>query len=49
LRIVSILSNPEEYFGKIGRVGGWVKTTRNADGKTILFIELNDGSCQKNI
>jgi len=45
LRIKHVLSHPDDYYGKTGVVGGWAKTTRTADGKTVLFVTLNDGSC----
>ena len=45
LRIKHVLANADKYIGKTGVVGGWARTTRTADGKTVLFVSLNDGSC----
>lgn len=47
-KISNILIDPENYIGKVGTVAGWARTTRAA-GKDLFFIELNDGSCQKNL
>ena len=38
---------PQEFGGKKVTAAGWVRTLR--DGKTFGFIELNDGSCFKNV
>ncbi|MCR4440539.1 MAG: asparagine--tRNA ligase [Peptococcaceae bacterium] len=38
---------PEDYLGKRILVNGWVRTARSS--KTFGFIELNDGSCFKNL
>lgn len=45
LRIKAILDKPENYFDKVGTVGGWARTVRKAEKNTLLFIELTDGSC----
>jgi asparaginyl-tRNA synthetase len=37
----------EEYFDDTVKLSGWMKTIR--DSKTILFLELNDGSFFKNV
>lgn len=47
-KISNILIDHEEFIGKVGTVSGWAKTTRAA-GKDLFFIELNDGTCQKNL
>ena len=46
-KVASIFASPEEYDGKTVTVGGWIRNSRfsNAFG----FIELNDGSCFKNL
>lgn len=36
----------DDFGGKSVEVCGWARTVR--DGKNFGFIELNDGSCQKN-
>ena len=35
--------------GKTIRVGGWVKTGREAGAGAFAFLEVNDGSCFQNI
>ena len=45
--IKHIFASPEQYFDKKISVCGWVKTLR--DSKVFGFIELNDGSCFKNL
>ena len=45
--ISDILKNPENYFDKNVTVCGWVRTCR--DSKNISFLEINDGSCFKNL
>jgi asparaginyl-tRNA synthetase len=48
LRIVDIFKNEKELVGKPLRVEGWVRTKRESKAG-ISFIELNDGSCLKNL
>ena len=43
----SIYENPEAFGGKTVTVGGWVRNLR--DSKAFGFIDLNDGSCHKNV
>ena len=31
------------------RIGGWVKTGREAGGGSFAFLEVNDGSCLTNL
>ena len=31
------------------RVGGWIKTGREAGGGSFAFLEVNDGSCLTNL
>ncbi|MBR2349367.1 MAG: asparagine--tRNA ligase [Clostridia bacterium] len=45
--IKKLLDNATEYVGKNVTVCGWVRTAR--DSKAVAFIELNDGTCLKNI
>jgi len=45
--IKELYRNPEDCLGKRIRVNGWVRTVRLS--KTLGFIELNDGSCLKNL
>ena len=42
-----IYGAPQDFGGKKVTVGGWVRTLR--DSKAFGFIELNDGSCFKNV
>ncbi len=35
--------------GKTLRVGGWVKTGREAGAGAFAFLEINDGSCFESI
>ena len=46
-RISRIFSDMDSYDGKKVTVGGWARTIR--DMKNFGFIELNDGSCFKNL
>ena len=47
VRIASVFADGEQYSGKEVVVMGWAKTIR--DMKTFGFIELNDGSCFRNL
>ena len=47
ITIRDIYKNTEEYAGKTIKVGGWIRTSRAS--KSLGFIELNDGSCFKNL
>ena len=31
------------------RIGGWIKTGREAGGGSFAFLEVNDGSCLTNL
>ena len=42
-----LFKQPEAFLDKEVTLCGWVRTAR--DSKTISFIELNDGTCLKNI
>ena len=46
-KIAAIYADAGHYSGMTVTVGGWAKTIR--DLKTFGFIELNDGSCFKNL
>ena len=46
-RVCDIFSKPESFGGKTVRLGGWIKTIRSSNA--FGFIELNDGTCFKNI
>ena len=46
-KIAAIYADKEALSGQQVTVGGWVRTIR--DMKTFGFIELNDGSCFKNL
>ena len=47
VRIAALFADKEQYGGASVTVCGWAKTIR--DMKTFGFIELNDGSCFKNL
>ena len=47
MRIAAIFADQEALGGKDVTVCGWARTIR--DMKTFGFIELNDGSCFKNL
>ena len=46
-KIAAIYADSQRLDGQTVTVGGWVRTIR--DMKTFGFIELNDGSCFKNL
>ena len=46
-KIAAIYADSQRLGGQTVTVGGWVRTIR--DMKTFGFIELNDGSCFKNL
>jgi len=46
-KIKQILSDSENFLGKVIEVAGWVKTVR--EQKNIVFLHLNDGSCFANL
>ena len=46
-KIARIFADQEQYGGREAAVCGWARTIR--DMKTFGFIELNDGSCFKNL
>ena len=46
-KIAAIYADSQALSGKTVTVGGWVRTIR--DMKTFGFIELNDGSCFRNL
>ena len=46
-KIAAIFADADQLDGKEVSVGGWVRTIR--DMKGFGFIELNDGSCFKNL
>lgn len=50
--IQSILGRPDKGAGLAGqkvRIGGWVKTGREANKGKFAFLEVNDGSCPGNL
>ena len=47
VRIASVFADSEQYGGREISVMGWARTIR--DMKTFGFIELNDGSCFRNL
>ncbi len=46
-KIAKIFDDMESFGGASVTVGGWARTIR--DMKNFGFIELNDGSCFKNL
>jgi len=46
--IVDIFRHEQDYLGKTVKVTGWVRTKRDSKAG-ISFIELNDGSCLRNL
>ena len=46
-KIAQIFADQEQFGGKELLVSGWARTIR--DMKTFGFVELNDGSCFKNL
>lgn len=47
ITIASVFADKERLDGQTVTVMGWARTIR--DMKTFGFIELNDGSCFKNL
>ena len=47
IKIAQIFADQERFGGKEVLVSGWARTIR--DMKTFGFVELNDGSCFKNL
>ena len=47
VKVARIYADAEEFSGKEITVCGWARSIRNM--KTFAFIELNDGSCFKNL
>ena len=47
IKIAQIFADQERFVGKEVLVSGWARTIR--DMKTFGFVELNDGSCFKNL
>ena len=46
-KVATIFADSEQLGGKEVTVGGWARTIR--DMKNFGFVELNDGSCFKNL
>ena len=46
-KIAAVFADSEQLGGQTVTIGGWARTIR--DMKTFGFIELNDGSCFKNL
>ena len=46
-KIAAIYADSEALSGQTVTVGGWVRTIRDLKG--FGFIELNDGSCFRNL
>lgn len=50
--VATVLDSESEGLSLVGktiRVGGWVKTGREAGAGAFAFLEVNDGSCFQNI
>eukprot|EP00747_Dinoflagellata_sp_TGD_P182045 gnl/TRDRNA2_/TRDRNA2_36108_c0_seq1.p1 gnl/TRDRNA2_/TRDRNA2_36108_c0~~gnl/TRDRNA2_/TRDRNA2_36108_c0_seq1.p1 ORF type:complete len:611 (+),score=101.86 gnl/TRDRNA2_/TRDRNA2_36108_c0_seq1:18-1850(+) len=48
-KVARILSDGEDLVGETISVCGWVKTKREAMKGAVMFLEVNDGSCQRNL
>jgi asparaginyl-tRNA synthetase len=44
-----ILRQEKEWIGKTLTIGGWARSVRSAEKGELLFIQLTDGSCQKDL
>ena len=47
INVQKLYEQPQDYSNKVVTVEGWVRTIRSS--KDFGFIELNDGTCFKNI
>ncbi len=47
--LMSLTPSSECQVDRQVRVGGWVKTGREAGGGAFAFLEVNDGSCLTNL
>eukprot|EP00056_Hartaetosiga_gracilis_P017215 m.6669 g.6669 ORF g.6669 m.6669 type:complete len:544 (-) comp5431_c0_seq1:91-1722(-) len=47
--IAAVFAQGEEAIDSTVTIGGWVKTGRPAEKKTLFFFEVNDGSTPKNM
>lgn len=47
MKIHTLFQKPETHLNQTVTVSGWVRTVR--DQKSFAFVELNDGSCLKNL
>ena len=47
-RVADLYNNERDYVGTTAQVQGWVRTKRDSKAG-ISFIEINDGSCLKNL
>jgi len=45
--IVNLVRDPSGHSGRKVVLNGWVRTSR--ESKTVMFIEMNDGSCMENV
>jgi asparaginyl-tRNA synthetase len=48
IRIVDIFNNEQSHLGRNVRIEGWVRTKRDSKA-AVSFIEVNDGSCLRNL
>jgi asparaginyl-tRNA synthetase len=48
IRIVDLFHNEQNYLGKSVRIEGWVRTKRDSKA-AVSFVEVNDGSCLRNL
>lgn len=49
LRVEYVYSDYQSLIGTVGTVAGWARTVRNQANKTLVFIDLNDGSQMKGL
>jgi hypothetical protein len=45
LSIAYVLANAAAHIDTEGSIVGWAKTVRSAENDTLLFIDINDGTC----
>jgi len=49
VRVKELLARGVSAIGSEVVLKGWVRTSRSAEKDTLLFVELNDGSCHKSV
>ena len=49
IKIIDINKSYQQYIDQIITVCGWVRSHRSAQGGTICFIDINDGSTSESL